>query len=176
MSEASPPPPEPAPRRSGRWLAVALVISVGLNLLVAGFVAGALLSREARDGRPAPAALARDLGLGPYVAALSPSDRRAIGRAVRAEIRAQGAPDRGRIEIRRSFAGVLAALRAEPFDEGALADLLAAQVERAESRRRLGQEAFVAQLAEMTPQERRAFADRLERILTRGRGLPNGSR
>ncbi|WP_158547530.1 periplasmic heavy metal sensor [Rhodovulum sp. 12E13] len=172
MSEAPPPDrPGPAgpvagPRGSRVWLKVALFVSLGLNLLVAGFVAGAVLGRDTHV-RPVAADMARDLGLAPYVGALSPADRRAIARDVRSALRAQGGRRALRSEARASFAAVLAALRAEPFDRAALERLLAGQVARAEMRRSLGQAALLDRLEEMSPEARAAFADRLDAGLRR---------
>ncbi len=172
MSEAPPPDrpgsagPAPGPRRSGVWLKVALFVSLGLNLIVAGFVAGAVLGHDERV-RPVSADMARDLGLAPYIGALSPADRRAVARDVRSAVRAQGGIRALRSEARASFDAVLAALRAEPFDRAALERLLARQVARAESRRSMGQTALLDRLEEMSPAARAAFADRLAAGLRR---------
>jgi len=74
--------------------------------------------------------------------------------------------------MHRSFAEVLAIIRSDPFDPAALSALLEVQVERAEARRRMGQEALVAQLARMSPEARHAFADRLESRLRAHRHGP----
>jgi Heavy-metal resistance len=58
-----------APRAPGRWMRVALVLSLAVNLLVAGMAVGVAL----RGGPPETAV--RDLGFGPFAAALSPADR-----------------------------------------------------------------------------------------------------
>ena len=76
-----PPPPVPPvppvpPAASGKGLRIALGISVALNLLVVGLVAGALL----RDGDPR-ARMVRDLDFGPFTEALSPRDREALRRS-----------------------------------------------------------------------------------------------
>lgn len=147
------------------WLRVVLVLSLAANLAVAGGVIGALLG-----GRPgedtAPREIARELGLGPYLRALPEGERRALGRTVLREMRAGDAPP-PRAALRESFAQVLAALRAEPFDGGRFAALLTAQTEAAERVRQAGQAALIERLDAMTPEARRAYADRLEAALRR---------
>jgi hypothetical protein len=157
----------PAPRAPGRWLKAALVVSLALNLAVAGIVAGALLGERRDARRPPPAELARELGLGPYTRALDIADRRALGAAVRERVRAASGPRAIRAEIRQDFAQVLAALRAEPFDPGRVAALIAAQGARAEARRELGAALLLERLAAMDAGARAAYADRLEAGLHR---------
>jgi uncharacterized membrane protein len=151
------------------WLRSLLVLSLGLNLLVAGFVAGRTLDIRREVRQPAPRDVAAALGLGPYYRALERDQRRALGRDVFAEIAADGGPRSIRAGLRESFGAVLATLRAEPFDAATLAGLVTGQAESAERLRRIGQEALVARIAAMTPSERRAFADRLEDALRTGR-------
>lgn len=157
----------PAPRAPGRWLKAALVVSLALNLAVAGMIAGALLGERRDTRRPPATEMARDLGLGPYTRALETEDRRALGDAVRARVRAAGGPRAIRSEIRQGFAEVLDAIRAEPFDPDRVADLIAAQGARAEARRELGAALLVERLAGMDAARRAAYADRLEAGLQR---------
>ena len=157
----------PAPRAPGRWLKTALVASLALNLAVAGLVTGALLGERRDQRRPPAAEMARDLGLGPYTRALETDDRRALGEAVRARVRAAGGPRAIRAEIRQDFAQVLGAIRAEPFDADRVAALIAAQGARAEARRDLGAALLVERLAGMDAERRAAYADRLEAGLHR---------
>jgi len=170
MAEAPLPPdrpPEPAgqPRR---WLKVLLVVSLGLNLAVAGIVIGAALDHRRADIRPEPAALARDLGLGPYARALPHEMQRELGRSVLALSRQGGEGRRPlRMELRQGFRGMLSELRSEAFDAERAAALLAQQSGALEARRRLGQEALVDLLAGMSLEDRIAYADRLEQALRR---------
>jgi hypothetical protein len=59
-------------------------------------------------------------------------------------------------------AAVTVALRAEPFDAGALTAILDRQSEIAAGVQSAGRDVVVARIATMTPQERAAFADRIE--------------
>jgi uncharacterized membrane protein len=157
----SPPPPSPPPAtpKSGRKLRIALAVSVALNLLIVGLVAGAMLR-----GGP-PDRMVRDLDFGPFTEALTSEDRDALRRDF-----IRQAPDLRdmRRQMRDDFRSVLAALRADPFDVEALRDVVANQGDRMAARLALGQDLILARIAAMTPAERAAFADRLERRLERG--------
>lgn len=148
-------PPSPRGSRRLRW---ALAVSVALNLAVAGAVAGAYLQH-----RPGGMA-ARDFGIGPIAEALRPEDRRALRRALMAEV-----PGMARVhaEGRRDLVELVAVLRSEPLEAARLRGVLTAQAARvsghmAEARARLGD--F---LAELPAGERLALADRLEKLLER---------
>ncbi|MEY4871132.1 MAG: hypothetical protein RLZZ563_462 [Pseudomonadota bacterium] len=149
-----------APKPAGRGLRVALAVSVALNLLILGLVAGAVL----RDGGP-HGRMVRDLDFGPFTEALTPEDRDALRRDFLRQ-----APDLRdmRRQMRDDFATLLEALRAEPFDVEALRGVVANQGDRMAARLELGQDLMLARIAAMTPAERAAFADRLERRLERG--------
>jgi uncharacterized membrane protein len=149
---------------AGRAVKIALAISLALNLVVVGIVGGTLLRRVGEPPRP----VVRDLGFGPFALALSPDDRAALQRAFEAE----GPGMRGlRRKMHDDLAGLLAALRAEPFDSGALRAALEAQDTRARERLDLGQRLLADRLIAMSDVERRAFADRLQAALAR---LPGG--
>lgn len=152
----------------GRWLRLALILSVALNLAVAGVVAGAWL-RAGPGERRAPDAAVRDLGFGPFAGALSEEDRRALRRAY-----LQRSPDLREVrrQMRADMAGVLAALRAEPFAPDALQSALRDAGARTAERLELGQSLLLERIEAMTPEARRAFADRLEAGLTRRGGPP----
>ncbi|MEO1678534.1 MAG: periplasmic heavy metal sensor [Pseudomonadota bacterium] len=191
--EAGPPPPEPR-RGRRRWIGWALFASVGLNLLVAGALVGAALDArragpsgppgaavspmgaDGAGGRGIPDRVVRELGLGPYARAMTPGERRHLGRALLSEIRTKGGPRAVRRQMRESFAAVRAALLAEPFDADELDRLITAQSARAAELRELAQAIFVVQVSEMTPDERRAFADRLDGALRRARGADSAAR
>jgi hypothetical protein len=149
-------------RAGSAWLRAGLVLSLALNLAIAGVLLGAALGGRPGAAGP-PREIARDLGLGPYLRALPDGERRAIGRAV---LREREGPS-PRAALRESFAQVLDALRSEPFDAGRVSALLAAQAAAAEQVRQAGQGALVARLEAMTPEARRAYADRLEAALRR---------
>lgn len=156
------------PGRMRLWLRVLLGASLALNLLIVGVALGAALKLRDRrdDGRSQPTALIRDLGLGPYLWALSGEDRDALRRAAdgeRQKLRGN------RSEMRGAFVETLAALRAEPFDAVQFRAMIARQAEIADRGRRLGLDLLTTRVAEMAPAERAAFAARLERALKRHR-------
>ncbi len=170
MDATPQPPPEPPvppappvpPVASRKGLRIALGISVALNLLVAGLVAGAVL----RDGDPR-ARMVRDLDFGPFTEALSPRDRDELRREFVAR-----APEMRDVRraMRDDLETFLTVLRSEPFDAAALAVVMDNQDGRMARRVELGQELLLERLGAMTPDERAAFADRLERRLRRGGG------
>lgn len=149
MTDQAPAPATP------RWLRWLLAASLALNLLVLGLVVGDAL----RDGRPGGGLRPTEMALGPFARALADEDRRAILSDLRG--RPELAP-LGRGERGAAFAGILAAVRAEPFDEARLRAAMAEQSERVEAAQRAVQDAVAARLASLPPQERAAFADRLE--------------
>lgn len=145
----------PAPSRLRRIL---LPLSLGLNLLVLGVVAGAAF--HGPDGRP-PRAV--DLSLGPLTRALPEDDRRAIGAEIRQQIRRGALTPGSRAGRSDELRSLLDALRTEPFEASAISAHLAAQRTRAQSWGDAAERALLARLAAMTPAQRSAFADRLER-------------
>lgn len=163
MTDLPPPvsPVGPPVRSRVGWVRVALALSLALNLAVAGVVVGALVQRGGKAPRPD---LVRSLGFGPFTEALSDEDRAALRRAF-----LEAAPDMraARQAVRAEGGAVITALRAEPFDAGTLETAIAALNARNAARVELGQNLLVARIAEMTPEARAAFAERLETSLTR---------
>lgn len=150
----------------GRWLKLALGLSLAVNLAVAGLVGGAVLR-----GGPLRDQMVRDVGFGPYAEALSPEDRQALRRAFLAR-----QPDLRdlRQSMRQDMQAVVQALRAQPFDAAALESALVAQASRLQSQVQLGQSLLLERLSSMPEADRLAFAHRLE-SMTR-RGPPDGGR
>ena len=144
-----------------RWRAV-LIVSLALNLIVAGILLGAALDR-AGPGRGEMRAAGP---LAPLVRALPPEDRQAVLGALRRERAPQDLPPRG-----RGSAGgpLLAALRAEPFDPLLVRRALQDQRRRGEARLSAAEAALATRLAEMTPAARAAYADALQEQLERRR-------
>jgi uncharacterized membrane protein len=141
------------------WMRVALFVSLALNLLVLGVVAGRILS----DGPPDWVRRGGDDPAIPYARAFEPDQHAALRRDLR-----------GAFEHHRPAGGFLAEyrqaldlLRADPFDPGAFDALLDRQAVGAEARRRAGQAVLSAQIAAMSPEARRAYAARLEAELDR---------
>ena len=173
MADPTPPPPDgpetgPPRRPTARWLRLTLFLSLALNLAMLGLIGGAVLAQRKPDGPP-PDRLVRDLGLGPYLRALSPADRRAIAETAYAS----GDRLRGyRSTLRAAFRDSLALLRSDPFDRAAFADSLARQAAVADRGRALGQTLLVDRIAAMTAAERAALADSLAREVRHRRAPP----
>ncbi|MBT8411625.1 MAG: periplasmic heavy metal sensor [Octadecabacter sp.] len=150
---------DPTGSGKGRWRKWLLVGSLGLNLMVAGLVAGAMLG-GGPDGRPSRL----DLTVGPLTRAMAEEDRASL----RAQLRAQGAFDhRERIAMRADMVVMLGLVRAETFDTEAFRDVVLRQRTRLAN----GQDRVLAvvasQIANMSREDRAAFADRLEDQLRR---------
>lgn len=156
--------PDPAlvpasnPGRSARFWKRAFLVSLALNLLVAGVIGGAIIK-----GPPPPARMVRDLGFGTFAGALSEADRKAL----RQEFLRQGGmhPPAAARHIQVDQAAILQALRADPFDAAGLERALAQQQGRMQQQFALGQKVLFSRLAQMSTRERLDFADRLERSL-----------
>ncbi|MDO9525380.1 MAG: periplasmic heavy metal sensor [Gemmobacter sp.] len=138
-----------------RWVKVILVISLALNLAVAGAIAGIALRNAGPDRPPA----VRDVGFGPWGGALDRDDRRAL--------RERFAAERDRFtgswrEEREDRKALVAVLRADPFDPSALDALSARLAARGVERMQLGERMIRAHILDMSPKQRAGFADRLE--------------
>lgn len=146
-----------APRSGGRGLRIALLVSLAANLLIVGLVAGAIWHGPPdRARRPE----LRDLGFGPFVAALPRSDRRALA----ARLRDVNEPLRARRdEIRRQFDALVEALRAEPYDHGAVAAIISSQQDEVFASQRLGRSVLLDHIAAMSADARADFAAALVR-------------
>ncbi len=143
-------------RPSRLWRGV-LVVSLALNLAVAGIIGGAMVS-----GRLGERASPRiDFGVGPVARALSDDERRAIGRELRADRSLRGHDFRGQM------AAVAASLRADPYDPAVTLALLEEQADRLSQVQARARMAVLDRIAAMPPERRQAFADRLEQELRR---------
>ena len=137
---------------------IALAVSVALNLAVAGLAAGAWLRDGPRGGMP------RDMSFGPFSEALDDADRKSIRRSLLERV---GEFREQRKAAKAEFEALLTSLRAEPFDPAAMQTALAAIEARNSERLELGRTLIETRLIEMSPEARRAFADRLEKGLRR---------
>lgn len=156
ISVGTPPVAAAPPKAGRRWL---LPASLALNLLVIGIAGGAAV-RHAFDG-DGPM-MVRDLAFGPFTEALSHEDRDALRRSFMA--RAGDLRDL-RPEGRADFDGLVAALRASPFDLDAVKTLMSSQRDRMAERLGLGQDLLIERIAAMSDGERADFAGRLEAAL-----------
>lgn len=155
-------PPSPRPRR--RWTTPLLILSLTANLLVIGVIVGWLLSPHGPRAHSRDHAWAtRGFVAEPFVRAFSEEDRRAMFTRI--------ARDRPFRDVRGDFAaripGLLDAIRADPFDPAAISDVFDAQRSDLAARQRAGESLLLERLSEMTPEERAAYADRLEERFTR---------
>lgn len=151
-------PTETETRRMGRGLRLLLVVSLGLNLLVLGVVGGAVFGEWREPHRP----IVRDLGFGPYAEALTHADRVAL---IRAFAKETGGFRAERQAARQTFGDLLGVLRTDPFDAGRMKVLMTQQEQRMSQRLALGQKLLIGRIEAMTPDERHAFADRLQEAL-----------
>lgn len=137
-------------RRMPRWVLVALVTSLALNLLIVGSVAGAVW----RFRKPPVWAGAVTPNLLGYASTLPPQRRKELWDAT-AEERRRVRPYRR--EVRAARDETVKALVAEPFERQRF---LAAQVRQAEvegSAREAVRNLYVKIAEKLTPEERRAF-------------------
>jgi uncharacterized membrane protein len=150
------------PAKPSRLWRIVLVCSLALNLAVAGIVIGTVSSGRAGDGPPRNF----DLGVGPMARALSPQERRQIGRSLRQDRALRG------VDLRDRLARMSDSLRAEPFDPAALAGLLDAQNTQMAGVQDQAQEALLNTIAAMTSARRAEFADQLMAEFSKERRRP----
>jgi uncharacterized membrane protein len=146
---------------SGRRTKTALFVSLAVNLLFVGIVCGALLHLP--HGRPQM--MSRELAFGPFTEALSPADRIALTEAF---TRIAGSPREFRRAMKEDFARFAQALRTDPLDRAELDTAAAVLKRRGEQRLELGQRLLMERIMTMSPEARKAFADRLEDVVVRG--------
>jgi uncharacterized membrane protein len=138
----------------------AFLVSLALNLLVAGMIVGWVGNKRGpagTDDRRADSLIGT-----PFIRALPPEDRRTLGRELQAN---RTALRENRDALRARLDTLLAALRADPFDPDAVRQVLAEQRSTALERQDIGEELLIARLAAMTPKARRDYADRLNQAL-----------
>jgi uncharacterized membrane protein len=148
--------------KNKRVMRIVLVVSLALNLAVAGLVVGSFVSGRMGNGPPR----SFDLGIGSMARALNPEDRREIGAALR---RARPIGDfnpRSQIEL------MVTALRADPFDADALRAVMSEQAQSTTQVQGAVQDVVVEHITEMSAAERAAYADRLVNELSRVRPRP----
>jgi len=157
-------PQDPMPVRTetgnrvGFWTRSILIVSLVLNLILIGAIAGAGLSHRSMPDRRA----GNDAGLGLLFDALPPRDRRDLRQAMFAEFRERGDARQAVVTDTRAL---LAALRAETFEREVAVAVLQRQRGRAEAMLQTGTDAYLERLDGMTPRERRAYADAVERVI-----------
>lgn len=153
-------------KRPGRLLRVALVISIALNLAVAGLVVGSAV--KFRGERPVPL---RDLGFGAFTDVMTKEQRARLRQAFFAQ-----APDFKdlRRQMQSDRSAVLDSLRAQPFDPAAFGHALAAMNARHAARTGYGEVLLRDLVTSMSNEERAAFVDRLQAEMERPAGKSHG--
>lgn len=147
---------EAAPTKTATWVKILLGVSLSLNLLILGAVGATIWKFSGARAGPDT----RGGGLAPLVRALPEADRQALRETYRAT-------HTGQEEAERRKADFLAALRAEPFDAEAFDAMLLTHAEEGAARMAAGREALVSSVAQMSPEARAAYADRIERMMER---------
>ena len=149
-----------APKAGGTSKRFRLLLgaSLALNLLFVGAFVGAYAkSGGARSGPPNLRSVAD-----PYVSAF---DQRAK-RAMRTDMRAQ-LPDRKQAMAanRADYEAFLQIVRQEPFDAARASEIMETQFERGGQFQRVGRKLSIERISQMSPEERKAYADRLQERL-----------
>lgn len=148
-------PMEPAKPGIRRWVKIVLGLSLALNLLIIGAVAGTAF-RVSKTVNDAPRS-----GFA-FVAALEREDRRSVFSALRDENR------KSRSAGRREMEQIFSILRSDDLDADALARAMAGQAERASRMQERIKDQLIVVVGNMSVEERRAYAERLEWHLKRG--------
>jgi uncharacterized membrane protein len=154
-----------ATRRIPRWIKIVLGLSLAANLAVAGLVAGAALRGPPKGPRTGVSGYATA-----YIKALPREDRHAIIEKVRKS------GGQGRLsgdERRALFDEMLAALRAPELDRIVITDVLNKQKAASLGAQSGVQEQWVALVAQMSVEERLAYADAVQEVLDRRRERRN---
>jgi uncharacterized membrane protein len=150
MSETAKPP---VMRRRMR---IVLFASLALNLVIVGLVVGVVA-----NGGPPSRADHRDRDpVMPYTRAFDEKQRRNLRDAYRSSFAPR--PGSGKPDLVAGYRQAVEVLRADPFDISQLTAVVGRQKAQADRRQKSGQDILTSFLAAMSPEERLAYADRLE--------------
>jgi uncharacterized membrane protein len=136
-------------------LIVGLVVSLGANIALIGFLAG-----RASTFDPRPHGVDPTLGIARMLPELPEARRKALRPLVRAHMRSVRPSIR---EIRHAQQALGTAILADPFDREALESALAAFREHLAQSQVASHAAFVGLVEKLTPDERRLLVDVLQR-------------
>lgn len=145
-----------------RWLGPALLASLAVNLLIVGIIAGWALTAQKPPKIDRAEREARSLIGMQFVRALDPDDRAALLRGIAGQ---RGQLRENRDALKGRFEALLAALGDETFDPARIEVLMSEQRQSIADRQKVGERLFIERLTEMTPDERAAYAKRLEKAL-----------
>lgn len=168
MTETTPPPEDPIPQppeakapRTGKGLRWALGVSLALNLLVAGVLAGAGIAaingHERKGGAPGLASFGQ--GIGPVIQSFEPQDRRAMARQMR-----RGAQELGvsRRNVEVGLQRLSDQIGATPYDQAALEATMTGQIEQIKAVQDLAFRVILERISAMSDEERARLAADLE--------------
>ncbi|MEO0369875.1 MAG: periplasmic heavy metal sensor [Pseudomonadota bacterium] len=163
-TEMNPAPPQSAGKPMRLWVRILLVMSLALNLLVIGAVAGvAIKGGPWKHGGSPPMAAS---GVGPFTHALSKRDRRAIGREMRQRGQESGWDRRAH---RAALERMVLLLEATPFDAEAFKGEMKTAVTGLQGRMGDASEALAKRVEQMTDEERAAYVARIKEKMVRKR-------
>lgn len=145
--------------KSSRLQTRLLVLSLALNLVVIGLVAGMFFLGDAK-GPPQRF----DLTAGPMTRAMEPEQRDALRQALR---RSGAFRPADRSQMRADAIALLETVRADTFDSVAFREAIDRQRTRLNDGQAAVLETLTQQISGMTQEERAAFADRLEEQMRR---------
>ena len=146
--------------KPGKALKLILFASLVVNLLIIGLVVGAISSRGGHDKAGAPPF--RDFGLGPFASVLTDTQRDKF----RDEFKTRSGDLReNRKRLEREVVRLIEAMRAEEFDPNTVAQILENQRNNVLRVQEFGHSLFVDALSDLSDEERRALADRIEEKL-----------
>ena len=140
------------PFRRLRLMRIALVVSVALNLAVAGLALGFVVR-----GHDAGPPRGFDMSLGPVARALSPEDRAAI----RETLKSSRVSSNRRGGRDADLAALIAALTRNPYDPEETTRAITAPAARVNGIQAAAAAALADRVAQMTEADRKAFAARL---------------
>ncbi len=146
------------PRTNRRWMAIFLMLSLGLNILVVGVIAGAFLRGGPAEHLRPPHGIAA-LGLRPYYRALDTAARAELAAAAKDKTAQANVP--GRAAMRAHLTALAAAIAAEPYDAGNVRKVLAAQADAVAGNISRGHELLLDRIAVMSPDARQSLSKRL---------------
>ena len=150
---------QPQPRL-GRRLKIVLAVSLALNLLFVGLIAGAAFRFGGKGGPQGPSMQSY---AAPYMRALPREQRKAMNQTMRAEGLMPSRAERGKF-----YQDVLGALRAETFDPASIMVAMGKQRDVVSGVQTAAQDAWLKVVSDMSPAERLVYADALEERLKRG--------
>lgn len=148
-------PPAPRYKTSGK-IKFILVVSLALNLLVVGMVAGMMFNA---GGMPHADRHVRDYGFKTVINALSRSDRAQLSHALRKEFGAKSAQIP---KARKQISALIQSLETTDFNNTRVESILRSEVLNIVPRQEAGLRLLIEKVNAMTPKQRQEYASRLK--------------